>query len=83
MAKKLPVIIDNRGDNTVLQALKRLLPNLQKMDVATGTFEIGSFLSLEGFWQTLDKIRILMGDEVAPRREFIEKYAKEVVNLDV
>jgi hypothetical protein len=65
MAKKLPVIIDNRGDNTVLQALKRLLPNLQKMDVATGTFEIGSFLSLEGFWQTLDKIRILMGDETS------------------
>jgi len=26
---------------------------------------------------------ILMGGEVAPRREFIEKYAKEVVNLDV
>jgi DNA gyrase subunit B len=26
---------------------------------------------------------ILMGGEVEPRREFIEKYAKEVVNLDV
>ena len=26
---------------------------------------------------------ILMGDEVPPRREFIERYAKEVVNLDV
>ena len=26
---------------------------------------------------------ILMGDEVPPRREFIEKYAKQVVNLDV
>ncbi|MFH1682427.1 MAG: DNA topoisomerase (ATP-hydrolyzing) subunit B [Candidatus Woesearchaeota archaeon] len=26
---------------------------------------------------------ILMGEEVEPRREFIEKYAKEVVNLDV
>ncbi len=26
---------------------------------------------------------ILMGDEVPPRREFIEKHASEVVNLDV
>ncbi len=26
---------------------------------------------------------ILMGEEVAPRREFIERHAKEVVNLDV
>ena len=31
-----------------------------------------------------DKIfTILMGDQVEPRREFIEKHAKEVVNLDV
>lgn len=62
MAEKIPVIIDNRGDNKVLHAFQRLLPNLQKMDIATGVFEIGSFLLLEGFWQNLDKIRILMGD---------------------
>ena len=31
-----------------------------------------------------DKIfTLLMGDEVEPRRKFIEAHAKEVVNLDV
>ena len=67
MAEKLPVIIDNRGDNKVLHALQKLLPNLEKMDIATEVFEIGSFLLLEGFWQNLDKIRILMGDETTKR----------------
>src|SRR3954452_16553071 len=33
-------------------------------DIATGFFEIGSLLELDGKWQQLDKIRILMGAEV-------------------
>jgi superfamily II DNA or RNA helicase len=36
-------------------------------DIATGYFEIGSLLALDGRWQKLTKIRILMGDEVTPR----------------
>jgi superfamily II DNA or RNA helicase len=36
-------------------------------DIATGYFEIGSLLALDGRWQKLNKIRILMGDEVTPR----------------
>ena len=36
MTAKLPVILDNRNDNTVLNALRKLLPSLQKLDVATG-----------------------------------------------
>jgi len=67
MADKLPVIIDNRADNTVVKALKRLLPNLQKMDVATGVFEVGSLLLLEDLWRELTGIRILMGDETSRR----------------
>jgi len=37
------------------------------LDVATGYFEIGSLLSLDGQWQKLDSVRILMGDEVSKR----------------
>lgn len=74
MAEELPVIRDNRGENAVLRALQKLLPNLQKMDIATNVFEIGSFLLLEGLWQEIDKIRILMGDETTRRtkREIIQ-----------
>jgi superfamily II DNA or RNA helicase len=38
-----------------------------KFDIATGFFEIGSLLTLEPKWQKLEKIRILMGDEVSKR----------------
>ena len=51
------------------------------LDVATGYFEIGALLELDGKWQQLDEIRILMGDEVAARtgrvlREFTERAEK-------
>ncbi len=65
MTKKLPVIIDNRNGNTLLNALRRLLPNIETMDIAAGAFEIAAFLMLEGFWQRTDKIRILTGDKTA------------------
>jgi len=38
-----------------------------KFDIATGFFEIGSLLTLEQKWQNLDKVRILMGDDVSKR----------------
>jgi superfamily II DNA/RNA helicase len=63
MAEKLPVILDNRNNNTVLNALQKLLPSLQKIDIATGVFEVGSLLQLEGLWQQVPEIRILMGNE--------------------
>jgi hypothetical protein len=36
-------------------------------DIATGFFEIGALLELDGKWQQLDKVRILMGSEVTHR----------------
>ena len=37
------------------------------IDIATGYFEIGGLLSLREKWQSLDRVRILMGDEVSYR----------------
>lgn len=65
MAEKLPVIIDNRGENKVLSALQQLLPSLRKIDIATGVFEVGSLLQLEGLWQQVPQIRVIMGNETS------------------
>ena len=37
------------------------------IDIATGFFEVGGLLALDGAWQTVPHIRILMGDEVSKR----------------
>lgn len=78
MGIKQETIIDNRRDNTLLDALKRLLPYSEAMDVATGTFEMGSLLTLEEDWQRLNRIRIIMGDETTRRtREELIQVARQ------
>ncbi len=54
------------------------------IDIATGYFEIGSLLALGGKWRSVDKIRILMGDEVSKRtkRAFEEGLRKIASTLD-
>ncbi|MCI0485165.1 MAG: SNF2-related protein [Blastocatellia bacterium] len=65
--QKLSTLIDNLAENTVLNALKQLLLHTTSWDIATGYFEIGSLLALDGFWQHLEQTRILMGDETTRR----------------
>jgi phosphatidylserine/phosphatidylglycerophosphate/cardiolipin synthase-like enzyme len=74
MSRPLPTILDNRDSNTVLESLKRLLPESKTLDVATGNFEIGSLLALDTFWNDLEKIRLVMGDETTKRtkKELVE-----------
>jgi ERCC4-related helicase len=54
------------------------------IDIATGFFEIGALLSLDGEWQKVDKIRILMGDVVSLRtkKAFEEGIGNIVKKLD-
>ena len=64
---QIPTLIDNVDGNTLLKVLESLLVKSVKLDIATGTFEIGAFLSLGKTWQHLDGIRLLMGDETTRR----------------
>jgi len=75
-------IIDNSNEQwKALRYLRDWCGISSAMDIATGYFEIGALLGLDGEWQQLDRIRILMGDEVSKRtREAFEKALKELEN---
>ena len=61
-------IVDNSDEDwKVLNYLSEWSEISSRFDIATGYFEIGALLALDGKWQKLDQIRILMGDEVSKR----------------
>ena len=61
-------IVDNSVSGwTGLRYLEEWSSIAKAFDVATGYFEIGALLILDGKWQGLDKIRILMGAETTHR----------------
>ena len=61
-------IVDNSVSGwTGLRYLEEWCGIAKSFDIATGYFEIGSLLDLDGKWQRLDKIRILMGAETTHR----------------
>jgi len=61
-------IVDNSVSGwTGLRYLEEWTGIAKAFDIATGYFEIGALLALDGKWQALEKIRILMGAEMTPR----------------
>ncbi|MBK9421658.1 MAG: hypothetical protein IPN44_11525 [Flavobacteriales bacterium] len=61
-------IVDNSDtDWKVKSYLSEWCELSKSIDIATGYFEIGAMLALGEKWQKVDKIRILMGDEVSMR----------------
>lgn len=61
-------IVDNSVSGwTGLRYLEEWSSIAKSFDIATGCFEIGSLLALDGKWQGLEKLRILMGDETTYR----------------
>lgn len=61
-------IIDNSDPELKVNAYLAEWCQLSRgIDIATGYFEISALLALREMWQSVDQIRILMGDEVSFR----------------
>lgn len=84
MTNKNLNIIDN---STVEQSVQRYLSEWcsisKQVDIATGYWEIGGLLSLDTDWQKLDKVRIILGNEVTNRTKsvidaFVEATLKHI-----
>jgi len=61
-------IVDNsEAEWKGLRYLEEWTEIANSFDIAAGYFEMGALLALHGKWQKLDKIRILMGDEISVR----------------
>ena len=76
-------IVDNRETDLtdkVQGYLEKWCDVSRQFDIATGYFEVGSLSRLDGEWQKLDKIRILMGDEVSKRtkKALVEAITKKL-----
>ncbi|MCY4423572.1 MAG: helicase-related protein [Acidimicrobiaceae bacterium] len=78
-------IVDNSVSGwTGLEYLRQWSDLARSIDIATGFFEIGALLALDGKWQQLEGIRLLMGDEVSLRTHnvFKEALRQRVGRLD-
>jgi DNA-binding transcriptional regulator YiaG len=77
-------IVDNSVSGwTGLRYLHEWAEIAKAFDIATGFFEIGALLALEGRWQSLEKIRILMGSERThrTRRALLEAVLDRAVEV--
>jgi len=78
------LIVDNETDWKVERYLCDWTEIANSFDIATGYFEIGGLLALDGYWQKLNGLRILMVDEVSLRtkKAMLDGIAKAKKILD-
>jgi hypothetical protein len=72
-------IVDNSVEGwTGLRYLSEWTQIAKSFDIATGYFDIGALLALDGQWQQLEKIRVLMGGQVmaSTRKAMLEAVSR-------
>ena len=82
-------IVDNSISGwTGLKYLEQWTEISTGFDIATGYFEVGALLVLDGHWQKLNKIRVLMGDETTQKTkrllaEALKQKAEKVIDSNL
>lgn len=71
MSNRLYIVDNSTNEQNVEHYLKEWCSVSKQMDIATGYLEIGGLLDLDQNWQKLDKIRIILGNEVTKRTKDI------------
>ena len=79
--KRLYVVDNSSEEQSVKQYLTEWCSVSKQMDIATGYLEIGGLLDLDQNWQKLEKIRIIIGNEVTKRtKEVIDKVVESMLS---
>ena len=69
--KRLYVVDNSSEEQSVKHYLKEWCSVSKQMDIATGYLEIGGLLDLDQDWQKLDKVRIILGNEMTKRTQAV------------
>ena len=78
--QRLYVVDNSTTEQTVKQYLTDWCQASKQMDIATGYLEIGGLLDLDSEWQKLDKIRIILGNEMTRRtRSVIDEVVQSML----
>lgn len=74
-------IVDNSDEHwKALEYLKQWCSLSSAIDIATGYLEIGALLALDGQWQKVDKVRILIGSETSKQTTEAIRQAGELLD---
>lgn len=69
LGSELFIVDNSEEDWRAVRYLRDWCELSKSIDIATGYFEIGALLALDGAWQEVGEFRILLGDQVALRTQ--------------
>ena len=77
-------IVDNSDEHwKALEYLRQWCRISSAVDIATGYFEVGALLALDGEWQKVDKIRILIGAETSRQTVEALREARRILDASL